>query len=178
MTRFVAFLLVGLGVVLLGFGLLFLVGSGGQTSRLVVAAVGLGGGAVLVFVGVVVHRRADALTPDRLRAEILAAAQRGSGVVSAAELRAALGSRWEAGRDQLVALEGDGSCVRSMGASGEQWVFEALQPVQAVRRCTHCDKALPLKLDEGTCPHCGGHVEVAQERVELKGEGLYSMDDA
>jgi len=163
------------GVLLVGLGLLFLVGSAGQARRLAVAVLALALGGVAAGLGLRAWRRLGRLRPEVLRGEILEAARRRSGIVSEADLVAVLGSRWEAGSAVLRELVGEGVCESDAGR--RLYVFPSLQPRLAVRRCEYCGSELPLEGEVTSCPSCGGTIKLGVERVALRDGDAYSMDE-
>jgi len=177
MKRLVAVLLFLVGLAALLFGLLFLIGSDGQSTRLMVAATGLIFGAALVGVGVRMFKQARREDPDFIKAELLTLAKREDGEISEHELRGALGARWSKAEAVLLALQADGTCQLGKTQGGAYYTFPHLQPRLAVRRCEFCQAELPLDDELVSCPQCGGSVKIGVKRVSL-GEGeVYSMDD-
>jgi hypothetical protein len=170
-------LLASLGVAMLLLGLLFLVGSAGQARRLAVAAVSLALGAVAAGLGVRTFRRAAALDPDRLEADILALARRGNGEVAETELAAILGDRFEAAQPVLDSLLAAGTCRRQVRAGTVYLLFPALQPRLQIRRCEYCGAELPVVDQVTRCPACGGAVKVEVVQRSLAAGEVYAMDD-
>lgn len=177
MRRLLGAVMTAAGVALVLLGLLFLVGSAGQARRLAVAAVGLALGAVVAGVGVRAFRRAAALDPDRLEAEILSLVRRGNGEVSEIELEAALGDRTEAGRRVLDRLLAAGTCRREVSGSTAYLLFPALQPRLQVRRCEYCGAELPAVERATRCPSCGGTVRAEVVRTSVASGEVFAMDD-
>ncbi len=179
MRRVAAVMGIGLGTLLALLGVLFLVGADGEVRRLVVAAIGLVGGAALVGVGIRLWKVAEALSPARLRVEILEAAKREDGEISAPELEAALGRRFAPAEPVLERLVSEGRCRRQQRSGGLYYVFPELQPRLAVRRCEYCGAELPLADELSSCPSCGGAVQTGVvQRSFSGGEGLFSMDES
>jgi hypothetical protein len=163
------------GVLVMGLGLLFLIGSAGQTRRLAVAVLALALGGVAAGFGLRAWRRLDRLRPEVLRGEILDAARRRSGIVSEDDLVAALGRRWAAGSAVLRALVAEGVCESDAGR--RLYVFPSLQSRLAVRRCEYCGSELPLEGEVTSCPSCGGTVRLGVERVGPRDGDAYRMDE-
>lgn len=166
-----------LGVVLLLLGLLFLVGSAGKARRLVVAAISLAGGAVLTGLGVRFWRRAEAESPEQLRAEILALARERNGEVAQPEIAARLGDRFAAAQGVLDALATEGLCQRKSAGSVIHLVFPSLQPRLQRRVCEYCRAELPISEDVTTCPSCGGTVSTRVVRQSMAAGAVFGMDD-
>lgn len=175
--RLLGALLTAAGVGLVLLGLLFLVGSAGQGRRLAVAALGLALGAVAAGLGVRTFRRAAALDPERLEAEILALARRGSGEIAETELVAALGDRFEAAQPVLDRLLAAGTCRRQVKAGTVFLLFPALQPRLQVRRCEYCGAELPIVDQVTRCPACGGTVRAEVVQRSLAAGETFAMDE-
>jgi hypothetical protein len=177
MKRALAVAAVVPGVVLLLFGLLFLVGSAGKGRRLAVAAVSLAAGAVLAGLGLRTWRRADAESPERLRADILALAKERNGEVAMTGVAARLGDRLAAARPVIETLATEGLCERRSSGGAVYLVFPSLQPRLTVRRCQYCHAELPIAEDVTTCPSCGGTVTAAVVRRSMAAGEAFAMDD-
>lgn len=175
--RLVGALLAALGVALLALGLLFLVGSAGQGRRLAVAAAGLALGAVAVGIGVRTFRRAAALDPERIEADILALARRGNGEVADPELHATLGDRLDAARPVLDRLLAAGTCRSQVRDGTAYLLFPALQPRLQVRRCEYCGAELPVVERTTRCPSCGGTVRAEVVQTSLAAGEVFGMDE-
>lgn len=176
MKRPLAVVLGAGGVLLLGLGLLFLLGSAGRPSRLAVAAVGLTVGGVLAGAGARLWLLADAASPEQLRAELLALARTRDGELSEADVEAGLGRRASGARPVLEELLSAGRVRRESREGRAVWVFPELQPRLLVLRCEYCGAELSITAAEDKCPRCGGTVE---RRVEARAlpDGSYRMDE-
>jgi len=177
MKRLFSVLAVLVGVALVAFGLLFLVGAGGRLYRYVIAAVSLALGGVLVGVGVRLFKQAEAASPAQLRAEILELARREDGEVSEGEVLAALGRRAGGAPAVLQALVREGICERRLVKGATYYRFAQLQPRLMVLRCEYCNAELPLSEKVSECPNCGGTVKTQVESRALSSGDLYGMDE-
>jgi hypothetical protein len=178
MKRLGGILLVVLGVGLVLLGLLFLMAAGGRSYRYLIAVVSLALGGALAGLGVRLFKRADAASPQQLRAEILALAEKHNGEISEADVEAALGRRARGAGAVLAALEGEQACERHFRDGRHYFVFQGLQPRLTVRRCEFCNTELPLQQELTECPNCGGTIKTQVERRSVSGgEELYSMDE-
>lgn len=164
----------GIGGILMG--LLFIVGSGGKGYRLVAAAAMLIVGAVLTGLGIRFGKQANAASPERLRLELLALAQRNDGEVAEAEVAATFGGRAMAAMQELDAMKRRGICRERNAGGATFYVFAELQPRLAIRRCEFCQAELPLDEEITECPRCGGTVDTRRETRAVSGDDVYSMD--
>lgn len=175
MTRVGAVASILVGICLLGLGLLFLVGAGGQSNRVVVAAVSLVLGSGLVGLGVWIFLRARSLSPGNMEAELLALAKKEDGEVSLSEIAALLGPRFDRATPLLARLSDLGVCQRQDKDGQPYYVFPHLQPRLMVIRCEFCKAELPLSESVEQCPRCGGSVASKVER-RAASDDTYSMD--
>lgn len=177
MSRTAAAALAAFGILLLAFGLLFLLGSAGQVRRLVVAGVGLASGAVVIAYAAAAFREAAARSPERIRAEILALAKREDGEISREEIASALGNRFTAADPVLDALALEGVCRRIPRGGVFFYTFPDLQPRLTVLRCDYCSTERDLNSGFEKCPSCGGPMS-PQVAVRSLGEGnVFAMDE-
>jgi hypothetical protein len=170
----VVFVLLGVGLVLLG--LLFLMAAGGRPARYAVAVVCLALGGALAGVGVRLFKTAEAASPEQLRAEILALARQRNGELSEGDVLAALGRRATGAAAVLAALEAEHRCERRLKEGATYFTFPELQVRMVVRRCEYCKTEVSIAADATTCPTCGGTLKTQVERKALSGDA-YSMDE-
>ncbi len=171
----VILVLMGLGLVVLG--LLFLIGSAAKTYRLAIGAVSLALGAVCLGYGVRLFRQANKLLPDYISAEILKLAKRKKGEISEADLMAMLGSRWTHAREPLQQMLSSGTCKKRRKNDAVYYIFEAMLPRIAIRRCEFCGAELPLDENLTSCPNCGGTIKTKVESLSLEQADVFSMDE-
>ena len=177
MRRTIAVALVLLGIALIAFGLLFLVGSAGRAYRVGIAVVGLALGGVCVGFGIRWFKAENRKAPAFIRAEVLELARRRSGEISEPDLMALLGQRWSLALEPLQRLMAEGVCEKRVVEGVDYYVFTAMQPRISVRRCDFCDAELPLEPSVSSCPNCGGTIKTDVEAVSLSKDEAYSMDD-
>jgi hypothetical protein len=170
-------LLAGVGVALALLGLLFLVAASGQPRRLLVAVMALGLGGVLIGLGVRIVRTAAALSPERIRAQILELARQRSGEISASDVEAAVGRGTAVAETVLDALVREGRCSRHLRGGRDYWVFEGLQPRLVGRFCRYCETEVPLAEEGDSCPSCGGDLETRVSAHSLSRGEVYHMDE-
>jgi len=176
MKRLFSVLFVVAGAILFLFGLLFVVGAGGQGTRYAIAAVGLAAGAVLLGFGIRWFRAADLDSPEQVLAEILEAARKRNGEISELELVAALGRRASLVPPVIEKLLAEKLCERQAKDGATFYLFRDLQPRLFVRECRFCGAQLSIASAAVKCPRCGGEVSSAVARSALS-DGAYKMDE-
>lgn len=174
--KFRAALLGAFGVFLIAFGLLFLVGAGGQMRRVVIGCAGLGLGAVAVGFGVRNFKRADWWSPEQLRADILEAARHKNGELAMSDIEARLGRRVRVVEPVLERMGLDGVTERGHRDGERYYVFPHLQPRLMVRFCRYCDAEFPISEERNDCPNCGGVLETQVARRSISEGEVFSME--
>lgn len=177
MKRLSGIVMTAVGVVLMLFGLLFLVGAGGQARRVGIGVAGLALGGLAAGFGVRRVKQADAESPEQLRAEIMALAAERSGEVSEHDIRAALGRRFPLAHPVLDDLLTTGTCGRRMEDGALYYLFEQLQPRLVHLVCEYCGAELPISEETAKCPTCGGTIKTQVARHALTGNDYFSMDE-
>ncbi len=171
-----AVLLAAVGVVLIAFGLLFLVGAGGQMRRVAIGFIGLAGGALAIGFGIRNFKQADLWSPEQLRAEILDLAQRRNGELAMSDIEAELGRRVRVVGPVLerMGLEG---VTREEHKDGERYfIFPHLQPRLMVRFCRYCEAEFPISEERDDCLNCGGALETRVATRSISEGQVFSME--
>jgi DNA-directed RNA polymerase subunit RPC12/RpoP len=164
MSRTVSFLVIGMAVVLLAVGLVFLCGMAGESAsafRLLVSLILLGAGGGLAFWGGTSLRRAVALNPENLGDRITQLArQSGHGEVTLSQAVSALNAPDEVVEEALRLLVERGQAYPEYRQDREVYVFPGLRTAKMIRRCESCGTEYSVKEPIYTCTRCGGKVEV------------------
>jgi len=166
-----------LGVALILFGLLFLLGAAGLLYRYVTAVVSMVLGAVLTGLGIRFYKQVNRTLAEYMRAEILDMARRHNGEVSQDDIRAALGQRFPLADKVLKEMRVEDICQERRQGVAYYYVFPEMLPRLTVSRCEYCGSEISLKEDIQSCPDCGGSIKTAVEKLSLSKEGHYSMDE-
>ncbi len=170
-----AFLLAAFGVFLLLFGLLFLVGAGGQMRRVAIGFVGLSGGALATGFGIRNFKRAELWSPEQLRADILEVARRKNGEVSMSDIEARLDRRVRVVGPVLEKMGLEGVTREGTRDGGRYFVFPHLQPRLMIRFCRYCDAEFPVSNESDSCPNCGGTLETRVATRSISEGEVFSM---
>lgn len=172
-----AVLVAAVGIFLLAFGLLFLVGAGGQARRVVIGLACMALGAVAAGFGIRSYKRADLWSEEQVRAEILELARHRNGEVTMEDVEAALGRRVRVARRVLAEMATEGAATEGHKAGSRFFVFPDLQPRLMVRFCRYCDAEFPISDERSSCPNCGGALETRVARRSLSVGEVFAMDE-
>ncbi len=143
-------------------GLLFLIASAAEPSRILVALALLAVGAILLVAGLKRLRRLAAIHPEALETGAVELARRLGGELTIAQLRAEYGiSADEAGK-VLEKLVNDGSTRREQRGDRIVYVFTGLMSSLKEKTCPYCGTKLPVRSDLRKCPNCGAQLEITK----------------
>ena len=173
-----ASLLAAVGIILIAFGLLFLVGAGGQMRRVAIGFIGLAGGALATGFGIRKYRQADLWSPEQLRADILELARRRNGEIAMSDVEAELGRRVRVVGPVLEKMALEGLSRKTHQGGSDYFVFEHLQPRLMVRFCRYCDAEFPISEERDDCPNCGGVLDTQVARRSISEGEVFSMHQA
>lgn len=156
-------------------GLLFVVASSGNGSRLISGIIMLAGGAVLLFFGLRLLRKGIKSAPAAVRRMVLACAAKHNGLISAEALFAETGDR-EHTEQELKILAGEGK-VKTAGDGGKtMYQFPEFQFQLKMKVCPYCGKDIPVRAAVDTCPSCGGDLKIRSMKT-ADGEDKFSLDE-
>jgi len=162
MKKGIAILVALLSIPFLTVGLLFLIASGGQASRLFVAlAFGVIGLALLIT-ALKRLRRLAALNPEVLRTGAVDLARRLGGELTVSQLRAEYDISFDEAQAVLDGLVTEQACSRDDRAERTVYVFHELMPSLSEKSCPYCGTALPVRDALRKCPNCGGTLEITK----------------
>lgn len=163
MNRTTSYLVIGVSVVLLVVGLLFLCAATRNAARfpLALGLLVIGGG--LAFWGGTSLRRTVALDAENLSDRISRLArQSGQGEVTLSQAVSALNAPDEAVEEALRLLVERGQAYPEYRQDREVYIFPGLRATKMVRRCESCGTEYSVKEPVYTCTRCGGKVEVVR----------------
>ncbi len=163
MNRTTSYLVIGVSVVLLVVGLLFLCAATRNAARfpLALGLLVIGGG--LAFWGGTSLRRTVALDAENLSDRISRLArQSAQGEVTLSQAVSALNALDEAVEEALRLLVERGQAYPEYRQDREVYVFPGLRATKMVRRCESCGTEYSVKEPVYTCTRCGGKVEVVR----------------
>jgi hypothetical protein len=163
MNRTVSYLVIGVSVVLIVGGLIFLCAATRNPGRLPLSLILLVLGGGLAFWGGTSLRRAVTLAPDNLDDQITRLArQSGHGEVTLAQAVSALNAPDQAVQEALDLLVERGQAYSEYREGRVVYLFPGLQAAKMVRRCESCGTEYSVKEPIYTCTQCGGKVEVVR----------------
>jgi hypothetical protein len=162
MKKLAAILVAVLSIPFLTLGLIFLVASGGSSSRFFTAVVLLAIGVVLLVWGVRSLRRLAATSEGALRTAAVELARRLGGELTVAQLRAEYRIPNELAQKVMDGLVSEGTAVPEQRSDRVVYVFKTLQPSIARKLCPYCGTELPVREAIRKCPNCGAHLEITK----------------
>lgn len=163
MNRTMSYLVIGVAVLFLAGGLVFLCAATSNAGRLPLALILLVIGGGLAFWGGTSLRRAVALDPENLSDRITRLARRsGQGEMTLSQAVSALNAPDEAVERALSLLVERGQAYPEYREDREVYVFSGLRAAKLVRRCESCGTEYSVKEPIYTCTKCGGKVEVVR----------------
>jgi hypothetical protein len=163
MNRIVSYLAIGVAVVLLVTGLVFLCAASRDAARLPLVLILLVVGGGLAFWGGTSLRRTIALDPENLSDQITRLArQSGGGEMTLSQAVSALNAPDEVVEEALRLLVERGQAYPEYRQDREVYFFPGLRAAKMVRRCESCGTEYSVKEAIYICTQCGGKVEVVR----------------
>lgn len=153
---YVVLFIVGIG--LLGLGLLFLMGSGNESSTFLTGILMLGVGIAALVGGSGVLASVKKNTPAIIDADVMRLAARSDGRLTADMAVASLHISKAQALESLDRLAADGSARPDMTDSGVVYIFDKVKPKGKVRKCKYCGAEYPVAKPVTKCENCGGEV--------------------
>ncbi len=163
MKRSSAILLIVAAIVLMTFGLIFLMGSQGKGTIILVGLVLLAAGIALVAVAVKRLRRLAQLDPDQLATDTVELARVLGGEVTVAQVQAEFGAPGSLAAQVLERLRGEGACHVEHREERTVFVFKSVMPSKATKRCPYCGAEFSIRDAKRQCPNCGAMLEITKE---------------
>lgn len=161
--RGTSIVLVVAAIVLITFGLIFLMGSQGKGTTILTGLVLLAAGIVLVSLAVNRLRRLAELDPDQLATDTVELAKRLSGEVTVAQVQAEFDVPGRLAAQVLEKLRGEGACHVEQREERTVFVFKSLMPSRAVKRCPYCGAGFSIRDAKRQCPNCGAMLAIGKE---------------
>lgn len=162
MKRSSAILLIVAAIVLITFGLIFLMGSQGKGTIILTGMALLAGGIVLVGWAVNRLRRLAQLDPDQLATDAVELAQRLGGEVTVAQVQAELDVSGKLAAQVLDRLRSEGACYVEHREDRTLFVFKSLMPSKATKLCSYCGAEFSIRDAKRQCPNCGAMLEITK----------------
>jgi len=175
MKRFIGYVLTAFAVVLFLLGLIFLIASEGQSSRLVSGIILVIFASGTAFLGGSLLKKAFDLSPEQVKNAILALAKENNGYLTKESINAVLGPYPEVDMS-IEAMVLDGSAVLDSSSLRAVYVFPDFLHEIVEKYCSYCDTRYPLRDPIQKCTQCGGDIVLKKSRIEKKGQ-IFSMDE-
>ncbi|HHX63734.1 MAG TPA: zinc ribbon domain-containing protein [Chloroflexi bacterium] len=162
MKKAAAIVIVLLSIPFYLFGILFLIASSGQATRLVPGLVMVAIATGLLIGGIRWLRRMADRSPEALRTGAIELARRLGGELTASQFRAEYRISNDLALRTLDGLVAEGNAVREERESRTVYVFTGLKPSLSEKRCPYCGTQLPVRTALRKCPNCGGQLEITK----------------
>ena len=143
-------------------GILFLIASVAQASRILVALAFLAIAVFLLVVGLRRLRRLAAISPDALKTGAIELARRLNGELTVAQFRAEYSISQEQAAEVLDEMVSEGAARREQREERVVYVVTGLLPSMVEKRCPYCGTELPVRTALRKCPNCGGTLELTK----------------
>ena len=154
----------GLAVLFVLFGLIFVLGSQGQASTLLVGIFMI---VVAVAAGAFTARKLANLagqTPDAIDDRVLNLATMSGGEVTPGEVTGALQVPVAEVQASLERLVTKGLAEMKVRDGDLYYVFPGIATVRKVKRCAYCGTEVPLRETGMRCASCGGQLEIVDAK--------------
>lgn len=175
MKKLLGYLLIIVSIPLFLLGLLFLIASGGASSRLIVGFVGIIAGSGLGFLGGIFIKTAFSLTPEQILNSILSLAKRNNGYLTKEAIIAELGNYPQVEKViQSILIKQTAIVDYSTGR--QTYVFPDFLHEIIVKMCVYCNSEYPLRDPIQKCTQCGGDIKLQKGKIEKRNE-IFSLDD-
>jgi hypothetical protein len=155
---------IGVAIILLLFGLIFLLGSQGQpaiiVAGIVMVVVGIGAGVFAI-------RKLGQVTntsPETVEQRILNLATMSGGEVTAAEVTGALQVPVRDAQAALERLVSKGMAEHKVRGDDLFYAFPGIASTRKVKRCAYCGAEYPVREPGHKCSACGGLLEVVDAK--------------
>lgn len=152
-----------IGVGLLGLGLLFLMGSGGQSSRSLTGFVMLGVGVASLIGGSGLRSSVIKNMPSMIDADMIRLASRSDGRISVGMVVSDLHITRGQALESLDRLSGNGTARPEPTDDGVIYIFERVKPKRKIRKCVYCGAEYPVSKPITKCENCGGEVKIIEQ---------------
>jgi hypothetical protein len=164
MNRTVSIVILGISVLVLAVGILFLCAAAQQPGRLLLAVILLVlGGGLAAWSGMNLRRLRE-LDPEELSDQITVLADRNpEGEVTLAQVVAELKVPDESAQAALQLLEDKGIAKYEYRDGKRVYTFPGLKDEKLVRKCVFCGTTYSVREPVHTCPNCGGDVQLVRE---------------
>ncbi len=147
----------------LTLGIIFLIATVNNPSRILVAMALLALGYVMINSGLLTLRRLAQVSPEALATGIVELAKRLGGEVTVAQVQAEFKISTKKAIAALEEAVGKGQCQRERRDYYDVYVFKSVMPAKAVKRCSYCGSEFAIKSAVRDCPNCGASLEIVKE---------------
>jgi hypothetical protein len=162
-SKGVVILFIVIAIVLITFGLIFLMGSSGKGTTILTGLALLAAGITMVTWGVRRLRRLAQLDPDQLSTDVIELAKQLGGEVTVAQVQAEYDVPMSLAAHVLERLRSQEACDVEHREDRTVYVFKSLMASKAIKRCAYCGAEYAIRDARRECPNCGGRLEIVKK---------------
>lgn len=161
------------GILHFFMGLIFVIASSDNNTRFFIGIILLGAGALILFAGYRIFKKAMITRPGAIEATILKAAAKKNGRISEQAIVAETGIK-DLTLFELNKMVSTLRASRETSSQGTFYIFPEFQFDLKFKACPYCGNDYPVRVDVEQCPSCGGDLKITTTSVS--GEDRFSMD--
>jgi len=161
------------GIIHLFMGIIFLIASSDNNTRLIIGIILFAAGALIFIAGYRLFKKGMVLRPGAIEAVILKAAAKKNGRVSQDALIAETGIK-DLTLFELKKLVSKKRAFPEFSAEGAFYLFPEFQFELKFKACPYCGNDYPVRKDIEQCPSCGGDLKITG--TSAAGDDRFSMD--
>lgn len=160
MKKILAIIAMLVSIVLLTFGLLFLIAAMLKPERILVAVALLASAALLLVWAIATLRREAEVSPEALATGIVTLARRLGGEVTVEQVEAEFRISAARALETLDKLRAAGQAQVEQREGRLVYILRGLQAAAVTRRCPYCGSNFPVREAIRQCPNCGASLEI------------------
>jgi len=162
------------GILTILLGILFIIASKNEGSRLATGIVLIGTGTVMLVPGIILFKKGILLTPEGIGKKILKLAGKHNGHISMEVITAEVGDS-DAVRFKLIEMTRQGVSKEIKKDGRLFYIFRDFQPKLMVKKCPYCGNDYPVRDNIENCLSCGGDLKIKNESVTMD-DDKFSLD--
>ncbi len=175
MRKVIGYIIILIAVLFFLMGLIFIIASGGSSSRLVPGIILIISGSLLGFLGGSILKTGFDLSPSQVINSILSLAKINNGYLKKEAIIAELGTypQVEKAMEKMLI---DRTAVLDTSGQRPTYIFPDFLHEIVVKYCSYCNTEYPLRDPIQKCSQCGGSITLKKGRIE-RSDQIFSMDE-